>query len=96
MLPAEIWRRNAHRVTHLIIRDRKIASIALDEAHEIADADRQNNYFPRRIVQSRLEAFKRKDRTRNLMRDMRKDLKSEQADGWRIPFRRPDDEEAGQ
>ncbi len=77
-LPAEIWRRNAHHVTRLIIRDREMVAIALDDAHELPDADRSDNHFPRRMVPSRLEAFKAKDTTRDLMRDMMADLKSEQ------------------
>ncbi len=77
MIPAEIWRRNAQTVTKRLMRDKTIVSIELDARHEIADADRNNNYFPRRIIPSRLEAFKVANTTRNLMADMLLELKSE-------------------
>ncbi|MGF1543481.1 MAG: M1 family metallopeptidase [Parvularculaceae bacterium] len=80
MIPAEIWRRNAHKVTKLMIREKAIASISIDDKHELPDADRQNNHYPRRIKASRLQAFKAEDETRNLMRDMFEELLAEQKD----------------
>ncbi len=80
VIPAEIWRRNAQRVTKLMISDKAIAAIAIDEKHELPDADRQNNYYPRRIKASRLQAFKAEDETRNLMKDMLQELKADQKD----------------
>ena len=70
MIPAEIWRRDYWQVTKLLIRDKAIASIALDPRHETADADYSNNHFPRRIERSRIELYKEEDETRDLMRDM--------------------------
>ena len=70
MIPAEIWRRDYREVTKLLIRDKAIASIALDPRHETADADYSNNHFPRRIERSRIELYKEEDETRDLMRDM--------------------------
>jgi hypothetical protein len=69
-LPAEIWRRNHRDVTRLFIRDREISRIELDPRHETADADFSNNHFPRRMERSRIELYKRKRETRDLMRDM--------------------------
>ncbi len=88
VLPAEIWRRNAYEVTKLLLRKKTIASIAIDEAHEIGDADRQNNHYPRRIEPSRLQAYKGEDMTRNLMKDMLAELKgeAEEADGGKAPL----------
>ena len=80
MLPAEIWRRDATKVTRLMISDKQITSISIDDAHQIADANYQNNHFPRKITPSRLQAFKAADTTRNLMKDMMQELKSEQKD----------------
>ncbi|MEM9287686.1 MAG: M1 family metallopeptidase [Pseudomonadota bacterium] len=79
-IPAEIWRRNAHHVTKLMISERPIVALAVDEKHELPDADRQNNHYPRKIKTSRLQAFKAQDETRNLMKDMLKDLLPEEKD----------------
>ncbi|MEM9169314.1 MAG: M1 family metallopeptidase [Pseudomonadota bacterium] len=97
IVPAEIWRRNAHRVTRLMISEKQITAVAIDENHEIADADRQNNHYPRTIKASRLQAFKAEDETRDLMKDMMAKLKAEEAkdqpegDGTRVPLRPADD-----
>ncbi|MEM9208477.1 MAG: M1 family metallopeptidase, partial [Pseudomonadota bacterium] len=70
LLPAEIWRRDYRSVTKLLIRDQAIASLELDPRHETADADFQNNFFPRRIEKSRIELYKSESQTRDLMHDM--------------------------
>jgi hypothetical protein len=70
MIPAEIWRRNSNRVTKLFIRDKKIASVDIDENHQTADADYSNNSFPPKIHKSRLELYKSDTKARNLMADM--------------------------
>jgi len=64
MLPAEIWRRDYHKVTKLLIRDKAIQSVALDPRHETADADFSNNHFPRRFEKSRIELYKAEAETR--------------------------------
>ncbi|HET6630379.1 MAG TPA: M1 family metallopeptidase [Woeseiaceae bacterium] len=69
MLPAEIWRRNSRSITKVLIRDREIESIALDNAHRTADADYSNNHFPRRIEDATIELYKEEDLSRDLMRD---------------------------
>lgn len=58
--PAELWRRNPNSVIKLVMTDKEIKSITLDPKHEIADADVENNHWPRRAVRSRLELFKAK------------------------------------
>ncbi len=74
-LPAEIWRRDLKQVTRLLIRDLAISSVALDPRHETADADYSNNHFPGRIEKSRIELYKDKDDTRDLMADMLRTLR---------------------
>lgn len=69
VLPAEIWRRDPHAVTKVLIRDTPIASIELDPLHQTADADYSNNHFPRRIEKSRIELYKSEDESRDLMSD---------------------------
>ena len=64
--PAEIWRRSPNKVTKLVVTEKTVRSVELDPLRETADADRDNNYYPPRILPSRLEVFKR-DTTKNLM-----------------------------
>ncbi len=70
MIPAEIWRRNSKHVTKLLVRDKRIVSIDLDNAHQTADANYSNNSYPPKIAKSRLEIYKSKRGGRNLMADM--------------------------
>jgi aminopeptidase N len=79
-IPAEIWRKSPHHVSKLIItdKDKVLASVALDPNQETADVDLENNFYPRRIIQSRIEAFKddkdeAKD-SRDLMFDVNAEL----------------------
>jgi len=76
MVPAEIWRRDAHFVTQMYIRDKKVASVEVDRAHQIADADHSNNVFPQKVRSSRLKLFKRSRNDRNLMADLLVKLKA--------------------
>ena len=71
-LPAELWRMDAENVTKLLVRDKFIDQIVVDPHLETADVDIENNYWPRRIMKSRLELFKRErfGPSRNLMKDM--------------------------
>ena len=48
-IPAEIWRQNSRRVTWRYVTPKTVVQAELDPLWEIADADRTNNYFPRRI-----------------------------------------------
>ena len=75
-IPAEIWRRNPFRVSKLLIRDKEITDIVVDPHLETADVDLNNNYYPRRILPSRIEAFK-SNRTPSLPnRDLIEDVKT--------------------
>jgi len=68
-IPAEIWRRNHKSVNHLVISDKELESVLVDPMEYTADTDIRNNYFPRQIQRSRLDAFKSKPRTRKMDRD---------------------------
>ncbi len=81
MVPAEIWRRNGQMVTKLLIRPKRITEIALDTRNETPDTDRSDNTFPPKIRRSRLELYKAKDETRDLMADMLVELKEDGKDG---------------
>jgi aminopeptidase N len=83
-IPAEIWRRNPVTVRKLIVLEKgdELKSVVVDPNWETADADINNNSFPRKIIPSRIEAFKEKKRKgftrRDLMQDSRTELKSEE------------------
>ncbi|MEO0400043.1 MAG: M1 family metallopeptidase [Pseudomonadota bacterium] len=96
LLPAEIWRYNANRITRMMITEKEVKSIAIDDAHQIADADRHNNHYPRQLTPSRLQLFKSTSETRDLMRDMMEELRSEkkgepESGDWSVPLRRPEE-----
>jgi aminopeptidase N len=75
MIPAEIWRRNASKVTRLFIEDRAIKSLSVDDRHQTAEANFADNSFPPKITPSRLELYKSKYKSRNLMADLLVELK---------------------
>jgi hypothetical protein len=81
MIPAEAWRRNGEKITKLFIRPKKITEIALDTRHQTPDTDRGDNYFPRKILPSRLEIYKAEDETRDLMADMLLELRGGEKGG---------------
>ena len=57
-VPAEIWRYNNFDVSKLIITKKEAKAIILDPNLETADADLNNNYFPRRVLPTRFQVFK--------------------------------------
>jgi len=83
-IPAEIWRRNSKRVSKMLIRDKEITDIVVDPRLETADIDLNNNYYPRRILPSRIEAFKRNSSpslpNRDLIQDVKTELKTDDDD----------------
>ena len=76
-LPAEIWRRNARRVKKLMVSEKELLSIVIDPMQETADADIENNYYPRRIIPSRIESFKSEGGGSLIGRDIMQDIKTE-------------------
>ncbi len=81
-IPAEIWRRSPDRVQKLVItdKDKQLVSVEVDPRWETADVNVHNNHYPRKIIPSRIEAYKRKKSTsfkgRDLMQDMKTELKN--------------------
>ncbi|MEJ7701094.1 MAG: hypothetical protein WKF71_15825 [Pyrinomonadaceae bacterium] len=57
-IPAEIWRYNNFNVSKLIATKKEAKAIVLDPNLETADADLENNFFPRRTVPTRFQTFK--------------------------------------
>ncbi len=77
-IPAEIWRRNPHKVSKLLVfeKGRELKQIIVDPNWETADADLENNYYPRRLTPSRVEAFKFKNPFTFDRRDIMQDIKT--------------------
>jgi hypothetical protein len=71
-IPAEVWRHDPQKASIQLWRDKAITQITLDPYWETADADVSNNFFPRKILPSRLELFKEK-KARNLMKELQQD-----------------------
>ncbi|MFN8059077.1 MAG: M1 family metallopeptidase [Vicinamibacterales bacterium] len=71
-IPAEIWRRNNHKASKLLVTDRTITQITLDPHLETADVDLSNNTFPRRPVMTRFQLFKNQQPPPNPMQQQEK------------------------
>lgn len=85
-IPAEIWRRNPRQVRKLVVLEKgeELKGVVVDPNWETADANVDNNSYPRKIVPSRIEAFKDK-RTgltrRDIMQDSKTELKKDSEEG---------------
>ncbi|WDE05095.1 M1 family metallopeptidase [Thalassomonas viridans] len=77
-IPAEIWRRTPKQVRKLIVtdKDKELVQVAVDPGWETADVDVENNHYPRRIIPSRVEAYKAKKSKDKVKRDIMKDIKT--------------------
>ena len=80
-IPAEIWRRDPKAVKKLIVTDRELTAVVMDPQWETADANIENNHYPRRIIPSRIEIFKAPEREGAEQRDIMQDIKSELESG---------------
>ncbi len=76
-IPAEIWRRTPDAVKKLIVTDKELTQVVVDPYWETADVDVENNYYPRRIIPSRIEAFKSPKSKAKVQRDIMQDIKTE-------------------
>ena len=78
-IPAEIWRRTPKAVTKLVVtdKDKVLVGVTVDPHWETADVDVENNHYPRRIIPSRIEAYKSKPRSTYEYRDLMQDSKTE-------------------
>lgn len=72
-LPAEIWRRSSRSISKLLICDKFIDRVTLDPHQETADADLNDNIFPREINKSRFELFKKKKEKNAMQKAQAKD-----------------------
>ena len=79
-LPAEIWRYDAQNVTKLMMTEQRITGVAVDENHEIADADPTNNAYPQGMNSSRIELQSFGRQRPDLMADMLVERKTGEAE----------------
>ncbi|RLA04224.1 MAG: aminopeptidase [Gammaproteobacteria bacterium] len=75
-LPAEIWRKSPARIKKLFVFDKELQQIEVDPKWETADVDVENNHYPRKIIQSRLEMFKARQGSKPEDRDLMQDAKA--------------------
>ena len=65
----------------LIGTDRELSQVVIDPRWETADVDVENNHYPRRIIPSRIEAYKTPEgedpEDRDIMADMKTELSPE-------------------
>ena len=79
-IPAEIWRRAPHKVKKLIVTDNKLSSVTVDPGWETADVNVHNNHYPRKIIPSRIDAYKAKKSKDLVRRDIMHDMTTELED----------------
>ncbi|QDP02081.1 M1 family metallopeptidase [Thalassotalea sp. PS06] len=89
-IPAEIWRRSPKKVAKLIVTEKgkEIESITVDPNWETADVNNHNNHYPRKIIDSRVEAFKKKSTPKGVTRDIMHDSKTELKDVKEKPYKK--------
>ena len=76
-IPAEVWRFNSQKASKLILTPKEIKSLQLDPHEETADADVENNFWPRRPIKSRFQLFQSdRERPGNPMQEAKKDADS--------------------
>ena len=58
-IPVEIWRKNETEVTKVFAKQKEVVKLVLDPNRETADIDESSNYWPREMMPSRFEMYKR-------------------------------------
>ena len=87
-IPAEIWRRAPHKVKKLIVTDNKLSAVTVDPGWETADVNVHNNHYPRKIIPSRIDAYKAKKSKDLVRRDIMHDVKTELKDPKIKPYQK--------
>lgn len=75
-IPAEIWRKTPDAVSKLIVTEKTLKQVVVDPKWLTADVDVENNHYPRQIIPSRIEAFKREKSKELVNRDIMQDSKT--------------------
>ena len=71
-IPAEVWRRNTRTIKKMIITERTIERITVDPHLETADGNLDNNHYPPKTEERRINLRKRPRSGNNPMRDAQK------------------------
>lgn len=58
-IPAEIWRINENEVTKVFVKEKEVVNIVVDPNAELADIEVNNNVFPKKPVESKVDQFKK-------------------------------------
>jgi hypothetical protein len=75
--PAEIWKQNHKQISKLIITDKALKALSLDPYWETADIDVHNNYWPKKVIQSRFKLYQQKKKD-SLMKNSKVKLKTDE------------------
>ena len=59
-IPAEIWRKSEGEVTKVFAKDKEVAKVRFDPQRETADANVDDNVFPREPEATKFQEFKKK------------------------------------
>ncbi len=57
-LPAEIWKYNENQVTKTFMKEKEVVGIVIDPEKKTADVATENNVFPRKARETRVDKFK--------------------------------------
>ena len=61
----------------LLVTEQEITGVVVDPLQETADVDIENNFYPRRIIPSRIESFKSEGGGGLINRDIMQDIKAD-------------------
>jgi len=59
-IPVEIWRKNDKEITKVFFFEKEVSGVVLDPYFEVADVDRNDNYWPQRLNPNRFEVYKQR------------------------------------
>ena len=71
-IPVEVWRKNSNKTKWLKRSKLKITQAIIDPYWEIGDTQIENNYYPTRLIPTRLKPRASRSNPKNLMQDLLK------------------------
>ena len=71
LLPAEFWRFNTEKASKIHVTTKELRAVTFDPRQELMDTDVENNFWPRRLVKTKLQLFK-DEKPANPMREVTK------------------------
>jgi hypothetical protein len=58
-IPAEVWRINENEITKVFVKEKEVTNIVIDPNFELGDVETNNNAFPKKAAESKVDQFKR-------------------------------------